>query len=286
MQPAEELCSAVCTLENQRNTKYIRDMAGNGGKAMKPVIGITCNYDSKDTVGMTSHMGIAGQDWNFVAGDYIYAVEKAGGIPVILPRLNDMEVLAPFMERLDGVIITGGHDVNPKDYGARITGKCGRIVPERDEMDLMITHFAYDHRIPMLGICRGAQIMAVAFGGTMYQDVEAEGGFQHHFMDNSPREYAVHKNKLMRGTALWDIFGKDEIEVNSYHHQAIRTVGENTTVAAVSEDGVIEAAVIGGGPEFCLAVQWHPEMMFASAEQQKIFGALIEASQKKCDRKN
>lgn len=248
---------------------------------MVPMIGITCNYDSKDTVGQSSCMGIAGQDWNFVAGDYVYAVEKAGGIPVILPRLKKMEVLEPFLEKLDGILVSGGHDVNPRSYGSRITGKCGRIVPERDEMDLFITRYALDHEKPLLGICRGIQILCAATGGTIYQDLESEGGFMHHFMDNSPREYPVHKIEIEQDSLLGKIFGKTEVEVNSYHHQAVKKVGPGIKITARSEDGVPESIELEDTKAFVLGVQWHPEMMFTSEEQQKIFKAFIEACTKR-----
>lgn len=244
---------------------------------MAPIIGITCNYDPKDTVGQSSCMGIAGQDWNFVAGDYIYAVEKVGGIPVLLPRMKDMKKLKPLLEKLDGILVSGGHDVDPRSYGARITGKCGRIVPERDVMDVFITRYALENHKALLGICRGVQILCAATGGTIYQDLEAEGNFMHHFMDNSPRQYPVHKVEFEKNSLLAEIFGKTEVEVNSYHHQAVKTVGDKMKITAHSEDGVIEAIELKNSPVFVLGVQWHPEMMFSSEEQQKIFQAFVTA---------
>lgn len=246
---------------------------------MAPMIGITCNYDPKDTVGQTSCMGIAGQDWDFVAGDYVYAVEKAGGIPLILPRLKNMDNLKPLLDKLDGILVSGGHDVDPRSYGARITGKCGRIVPERDTMDLYITRYALENGKPLLGICRGIQILCAATGGTIYQDLESEGNFMHHFMDASPRQYPVHKVKIAEGSLLEKIFGKTEVEVNSYHHQAVKTVGKGMKIIACSEDGVPEAVEPENSKAFVLGVQWHPEMMFTSEEQQKIFKAFVRACQ-------
>ncbi|WP_278673933.1 gamma-glutamyl-gamma-aminobutyrate hydrolase family protein [Acidaminococcus fermentans] len=246
---------------------------------MKPLIGLTCNYDIDDSIGLNSLTGTAGQDWDFLAGDYVYAVEKAGGIPVILPRLENEKILLPFLEQLDGMILTGGHDVDPRRYGSRISGKCGRIVPNRDTMDFMLARYAYERKLPLLGVCRGIQVLGAFLGGSLYQDVESEGPFCHHFMDNSPREYPVHKNILEPGSLLYQIFGKTEIEVNSFHHQALKAVGPDAKVTAYSEDGLIEAIEAAGGNPFTLAVQWHPEMMFTSAEQQKIFQAFIRASE-------
>lgn len=244
---------------------------------MKPVIGITCNYDWKDTVGQSSCMGIAGQDWNFLAGDYIYAIEKFGGIPVILPRMKDTSNLKPFLETLDGILISGGHDVDPRTYGARISGKCGRIVPERDTMDLTIAQTALKLKKPLLGICRGIQILAAVTGGTLYQDLESEGSYQHHFMDSSPRQYPVHQVYIEKNSRLGKIFGKSIIEVNSYHHQAVKSVGKDMKIIARSDDGVIEGIEGQETDTFVLGVQWHPEMMFTSEEQGKIFQNFIAA---------
>ena len=142
---------------------------------MKPLIGITCNYDSQDKVGRASYMGTAGQDWDFVSGDYIYSVERAGGAPAIIPRTLKADALHALIDRLEGVVITGGHDIDPALYGERITGKCGTIVPERDAYDLDVAKYAFETGKPILAICRGIQILNVAMGGTLYQDLPSAG---------------------------------------------------------------------------------------------------------------
>ena len=159
----------------------------------KPVIGVTCNFDYRDAVGMVSGMGITGQDWDFVSGDYVYILEKAGAIPVLIPQYGDLEAAKPFLEQLDGVLISGGHDVGPERYGAFPKGYCGTIMPMRDEQDIAISrYFMMEKKKPILGICRGIQIMNVACGGTLYQDLEKEGGFEHHFGDKYPRNVAFY----------------------------------------------------------------------------------------------
>ena len=107
----------------------------------KPVIGVTCNFDYRDAVGMVSGMGITGQDWDFVSGDYVYILEKAGAIPVLIPQYGDLEAAKPFLEQLDGVLISGGHDVGPERYGAFPKGYCGTIMPMRDEQDIAISRY-------------------------------------------------------------------------------------------------------------------------------------------------
>lgn len=245
---------------------------------LKPVIGVTCNYDPQDGLGLQSGVGIAGQDWLYLAGDYVYAVEKAGGIPVLLPRLKAMQELDPLLATLDGVLVTGGHDVDPKNYGTRMIGQCGRIIPERDKMDLYITRYALANKKPFLGICRGIQILTTALGGTLYQDLESEGGYLKHFMGNSPREYSVHKNLVEKDSLLYTILCNDSVEVNSYHHQAVKNPGTKLKVTARSEDGVIEAVELKDAEVFTLGVQWHPEMMFTTQEQQNIFKAFVTAA--------
>ena len=129
------------------------------------MIGVTCNFDYRDAVGMVSGMGITGQDWDFVSGDYVYILEKAGAIPVLIPQYGDLEAAKPFLEQLDGVLISGGHDVGPERYGAFPKGYCGTIMPMRDEQDIAISrYFMMEKKKPILGICRGIQIMNVACG--------------------------------------------------------------------------------------------------------------------------
>ena len=144
----------------------------------RPLIGVTCNYDYRDTVGITSGMGIVGQDWNFVAGDYVYILEKAGAIPVLIPVYKDCdeESIKEFLNKLDGVIISGGHDVGPEQYNTPTKGYCGTIIPQRDNHDIAVAkYFMNEIKKPILGICRGIQIMNVAAGGTLYQAVKDPG---------------------------------------------------------------------------------------------------------------
>lgn len=243
----------------------------------RPLIGVTCNYDYRDTVGMASAMGICGQDWNFVAGDYIYILEKAGATPVLIPRCDQFETIIPLLEQLDGILISGGHDVGPERYGAFPKGYCGTIIPQRDEFDLAVTQYAFEHNKPILGICRGIQILNVARGGTLYQDLEKEGDFEHHFGDKYPRNVAWHRVMLTGDSLLRSILGEDEIKVNSFHHQAVHNPGEGVKIIAHSSDGVPEGIEVEGF-RFALAVQWHPEMMYDSEQQLKIVKAFVAAS--------
>ena len=246
---------------------------------MKPLIGITCNYESRDTVGIASDMGTPGQDWNFVAGDYIYAIEQAGGIPVVLPRCEDPSTLTALLDRLDGILLSGGHDVDPPSYGAERQPWCGQTEPLRDAMDLTVIRYALNNRKPLLAICRGMQLLNAALGGTVWQDVQKEGDFLRHSWGRfvSGRQETVHTVTLAEGSLLHRIFGHTSVAVNSFHHQAVREPGLPVAVTAISEDGVAEGIEISGCSAFTVGVQWHPEMMYDSHEQKKLFSGFVEA---------
>lgn len=244
---------------------------------MKPVIGITCNFDEKDEIGIVSHMGCVGQKWHFLADNYIASIEKAGGIPVMIPICESIETAKEMVSRMDGILISGGHDVDPRRYGQRTKSYCGTIMPKRDGQDIeLVKYLLNETEKPILGVCRGIQVLNVAAGGTLYQDLEREGKFEHHFMEIYPMNYISHEITIKEGSKVRDIFGKEELGVNSFHHQAVRNPGDGFTVTAVSGDGVTEA-IEKDGSRFVVGVQWHPEMMYDSTEQQKIFQALVDA---------
>lgn len=248
--------------------------------SQKPLIGITCNYDYRDTIGVCSGSGANGQDWNFVAGDYIYCVERAGGIPVLLPQCEKFETIRSLLDRLDGVVISGGNDIGPERYGKFPKCYCGAVVPARDEQDISVAKYMIFQRSrPVLGVCRGAQIINVALGGTLYQDLEKEGGFEHHLGDKRPRNTAWHQVTLSKVSKLHNIYGTEELWVNSFHHQAISKAGSNLEIAAVSSDGVPEAIELKGY-SFVIGVQWHPEMMYDSKQQRLLISAFINACTK------
>lgn len=205
----------------------------------KPIIAVTCNYDTNGEIGVVSHMGPKTQDWNFVAADYIRAIERAGGIPIILPQLIDKKILEVLLERIDGVLISGGHDVSPLEYGQRVKEYCGSLMPVRDKQDIFLTKVAINKKIPILGICRGIQIMNVAFGGTLYQDLKKERNSEEHFIQMLPRNAVAHEVSIVKDTLLYKIFEKDTISVNSFHHQGIESVAQNAIVSAVSDLSLI-----------------------------------------------
>lgn len=247
---------------------------------MKPLIGITCNFDPTDGAGMLTHFGVAGQGFHMLAEHYIKAVENNGGIPVMIPIFKDFENAKALISHLNGVIVSGGNDVDPQRYGEFITKECGPIVPERDEQDISIVRYVLSEtEKPILGICRGIQVFNVALGGTVHQDL-GKDGFQDHFIGTMPLNHVSHEVRIEAESLLHDILGQDVIGVNSFHHQAVKELGKGLIVTARSvKDGVIEAIELPG-KRMAMAVQWHPEMMYDSALHAKIFKRFVEQASK------
>ena len=245
----------------------------------KPLIGITCNLDYRDDIGVVTHLGCKGEEWQSLSDGYISSVEKAGGIPIMIPICDRVETVKEMAERLDGFLISGGNDIDPRRYGARAKAYCGQVVVKRDNQDISFVKYLLEKtQKPILGICRGIQVLNVASGGTLYQDLEKEGDFEHHFMDMYPKDAIAHEIRLEEASKIYHVYRKERIGVNSFHHQAVKSVGEGLMIAAVSDDGVIEA-IEKPGDRFVVGIQWHPEMMADSKEQEQIFRAFVSACQ-------
>lgn len=246
---------------------------------MKPLIGITCNYSLDDKPGVSSHMGVPGQKWQMLADNYIEAITNAGGIPVIIPISKNLENLYSLVEKLDGFLISGGNDIEPNLYGEFICKEVGILSPKRDKQEIKLTKYIIKNtNKPLLGICRGLQILNVSCGGSLYQDLE-KNKLNNHFIASSPMNHPIHRVTIEKDSILYNIFQKKELKVNSYHHQAIKNLGENLKCVAVSEDGIIESIEVKG-KKFMIATQWHPEMMYDSKEQQDIFKRFVKEASK------
>ena len=249
---------------------------------MRPLIGITANFRNDGEMEYSRALGFADQRWHALADDYIQAVLRAGGIPVILPVMDTPDaksILEELLPQLDGVLFSGGSDVDPRQFGERAGGAIGVIVPERDAQELSLCREIFEHsELPVLGICRGLQVMNVALGGTLYQDVQ-EAGLLRHNLWVYPRAEASHKVQVEAGSRLADICGKTELGVNSLHHMAIKDLSPQLRAVARTEDGLVEAVEPAGETDrFFLGVQWHPEMMSAKdALQQGILNAFAQS---------
>lgn len=243
-------------------------------KKSRPIIGITVNYDPFDVIAVATKMGLRGQDHHFVAGDYVRAIARAGGAPLLIPCVEG-EIADASLDALDGVVITGGNDVDPALYGERIGALCGDILPVRDRSDLSAIRGAIDRGVPMLAICRGMQLLNVALGGSLYQDLERDGGYENHFIAASPRDHATHGVSVEEESWLGAILGTSA-EVNSFHHQGAQDISPSARVVARSADGVVEAIEVAARA-LCVGVQWHPEMMESSEKMAEIFEKFVDA---------
>jgi putative glutamine amidotransferase len=213
-------------------------------------------------------------------------VIKAGGIPVILPILCDEESIRRQIELLDGVLLSGGVDINPLVYNEEPSPKLGYIFPDKDTFDLLIIKIACELKKPILAICRGHQILNVAFGGTLYQDLsDIEGCYIKH--QQQAKDGAVtHTLNIVENSILHNILGSSIIS-NSFHHQSIKDLAPGFKVTAYSKDNVIEA-IEKCNEKFVVGVQFHPEIMTAYNDKKmlKLFEAFINASSNNLSSKN
>lgn len=238
---------------------------------LSPVIGIICGEFQTDEGQAPPRFG--------QSQSYIQAVLQAGAAPLLIPQLADLARLRRLYERLDGLLLPGGGDVDPNHYGETRHERCRRVSPVRDETELALTRWAAEEGKPLLGICRGIQVLNVALGGSLYQDIEAqlpEAG-KHDWYPGYPRDYLPHPVAVTPGSRLARILDTTSLPVNSLHHQAVKGVAAGLTVVARAPDGIIEG-VEGPGHRFLIGVQWHPEELTGrDARAQRLFDALAEA---------
>ncbi len=209
----------------------------------KPVIGITGNYDEQNC-----KLGEA----------YYKSVLQAGGVPVIIPPLADTDVIINTLQHVDGLLLSGGGDYNPLYVGEEPVKCLGGINAERDLPELLITQLAYNRQIPILGICRGVQTLAMALGGTVKQDISDVATVKH--SQDAARSEATHSVSLEQDSLLYSLYQQQTIYVNSFHHQAVCTPGERFRVTAKSADGLIEG-IESSEYKSIVGVQWHPECL-------------------------
>jgi len=211
---------------------------------------------------------------------YTEAIIAAGGIPVLIPMglsESDLEILA---SRLDGVVLPGGGDVDPVSYNGRSNGTVNGVDRERDRVELYMARAAVSSSKPILAICRGLQVLNVALGGTLWEDIGSQvpGAITHDMPESLPRNHLSHTVSIVANSQLARHFKEQEGWVNSIHHQSIRDIAPELQVTASAPDGIIEGVEIEGHP-FALGVQWHPEsLIHDDLAMLKIFQGLVQAS--------
>jgi len=236
---------------------------------VKPLIGITsATFTSPST----------NWEYNRAYVPIIQAVEEAGGLPVIVPVSVDAETLRGIYERLDGLLLPGGGDMRPHIYGAETHPLTDNFDDPRDAAELKLTRWAVDDDLPVFGICRGHQVVNVALGGTLIQDVPSEVGTDTAHNVTVPRNALAHAVQVDPGSRLASILGATSVKVNSLHHQSVAQAAPGACVTAYAPDGVVEALEVPD-KRFVLSVQWHPEDLYQDDPAMKrLFKAFVEAA--------
>lgn len=213
---------------------------------MKPKIGILSDVSNDQNV--------------LTFATYIKALECVDALPIVLPYASKDETLEQLLALCDGILFTGGVDIDPKHYGAVKKETCGDIQPYRDELELKVFDMARKAGKPILAICRGIQLVNVAMGGSLYQDISSEVPSEISHVQSEGRFEPSHTVQVMAETPLYDLVGAERIIANSFHHQAIQRLADGLAVMAVADDGIVEA-VYGTDSQYLRAYQWHPERL-------------------------
>jgi putative glutamine amidotransferase len=212
----------------------------------------------------------------YVNSTYLHAVQQAGGVPVPLPPQLSAASLNRLARGLDGLLLTGGGDVDPALFGEAPHPALSDVAPARDTVETTAVRIALDRKLPILAICRGLQVLNVALGGSLYQDVSTNPGTELRHSQEAAREQPTHKVVVEPGSRLAETLGADEIEVNSMHHQAVKALGAGLRAVAWAPDQIVEGLELSDRSRFVLGVQWHPEELIAHSEPaRRLFTALV-----------
>ena len=245
---------------------------------MPPIIGITATL--KEDVDSVAERPLG----RFVRTDldYVEGVAGAGGAPVVLPPAGDESAAEALIHSLDGLLLSGGSDLDPGYYGEEPVPELGVTLPERDAFEMALVGLALRRGMPVFGICRGMQVLNVALGGTLYQDLPSQWDrdlLKHR--QATPKWQPTHEVRVSEGSYIAEVMGLGSAKVNSYHHQGIRDLAEGLVVTGRSSDGVIEAVESEDLTEqWLLGVQWHAEAMRgAGPQQESLFEAHVSAAE-------
>jgi putative glutamine amidotransferase len=239
----------------------------------RPLIGITA-FETKHLRPPHAPLYATGQR-------YVQAIEDAGGLPVILSPALTNETLRAVFDRLDGLLLSGGGDIDPAIYGEEPHATIWGLDMNRDRAELAMAKWAAEAQTPLLCICRGTQVLNVALGGTLVQDIAAmvPDALTHMYDEEiMPREAVAHPVSVETNSLLASLIQDSHAEVNSWHHQAIKRVANDLKVTALSPDGIVEAIELPGH-RFALGVQWHPEWLYQQQpEMARLFKGLVKAA--------
>lgn len=235
----------------------------------KPMIAITPRFKTEDNV-------------SWMKPEYLECLGAAGALPVILScntGAYSIEDIPELVSQFDGFLFSGGTDLHPELYGEERLDCCGEIIPERDRLEIPLCREVVRQNKPMLGICRGSQVLNVALGGSLYQDIPSQltppVSIGH--LQEKPYTVTAHPIKVLPGTPLYDMVQQDRIEINSVHHQGMKRLAPGLVPMAEAEDGIIEA-LYHTEKKFVMGVQWHPELLgMGNLASEQIFRAFVQA---------
>ncbi|WP_099159783.1 gamma-glutamyl-gamma-aminobutyrate hydrolase family protein [Virgibacillus ndiopensis] len=233
----------------------------------------------KPLIGITSSMEIDETDY-MVNKDNINAISRAGGMPVVLPYMTE-EDIEQIASTLDGLYLTGGYDIDPTYFGEEPHPNLGTIIPSRDAFEIALIKQMLQKGKPVLAVCRGCQILNIAAGGDMYQDIYSQ--MDHALLQHrqkAPVNHGSHFVSVLKGSLLYRLTGKEMLKVNSRHHQANRNVGKSIQISGNTSDSIVEAIESKDHP-FVLGLQWHPESMIDDESSRKIFQGFIASCNQK-----
>ena len=232
----------------------------------RPRIGVTLDWDNDER---TVKHRMRDEGTYFLYAAYVEALVAAGGVPFLLPHLVGADVVAAALDGIDGLVITGGDfDIDPHHYGAAPSADLGHVIESRTQVEWALLDGAFARELPVLAVCGGEQLLNVACGGTLIQDISSEmpGALEHE--QSTPKNETAHDVTVVEGTLLADVVGPDALAVNSTHHQAVKDIGEGLRANAIAPDGVIEG-VEKTGSAFVVGVQWHPEILANTDSRQR-----------------
>jgi putative glutamine amidotransferase len=244
---------------------------------MRPIIGITCDFAAGDRPPFEGE-----EPTVYLRTRYVRAIEAQGGIPLLLPIVSNRSAIGKLLDRIDGLLITGsGPDIDPALYGEPSRFSFRIMRPERTGFEMILARSAMRRALPTLGICGGMQMLNVAFGGTLIQDIASEVKDHLEHRQKGEGEELTHLVRIERRSLLFRILKKTTLRTNSFHHQAVRKLAPGFRVSARSEDGVIEGIERPAAP-FTLGIQWHPEYLYPhQKETRRLFDAFLKAAAKK-----
>ena len=243
---------------------------------MMPVIGITCSRVVGGAWGLYSR----GHYMDYTFSEYSEAIAACGGAPILIPVAQESQTLSRILSRLDGLLLSGGPDINPRFYGENPLEGLGEVDDGLDRMELEIARMAYERDMPIFAVCRGIQTLNVALGGTLYQDIPSQVGGAINHSPKVDKAVLTHPVQIEKNTLLCKILGTGSVWVNGKHHQAVKQGAPELRAIARAPDGIIEA-VEASSKRFVLGVQWHPEGTWkVDPPSKKLFRAFVQAAKR------